>query len=168
MYDKMLFIGVCGGALLAGRDFGVGVQAVVSDVGLDLFDGINIRYDANVGPDFCEMDNLLTSRNLMQVSTGWGIAIDFYNCEFDVESILVVNRKRPQWLPLVCETTQLLRTHVVDACRVWKTYSYDDASGNRKSWQFRLDGVFVWDDTACLCVDGVGSSFLKLWFDGNM
>ena len=59
--DQFLWIGVCAGAKIVGRDY------------LDMLNGVDVRYDAGVAPPLCPC---LTDDRQLQLTSGVGVALD--------------------------------------------------------------------------------------------
>ena len=61
--DQFLWIGVCAGAKIVGRDY------------LDMLNGVDVRYDAGVAPPMCQC---LTDDRQLQLTSGVGFALDIW------------------------------------------------------------------------------------------
>jgi len=139
-YDKLIYIGICGGAKISGKSFAIcpwrtsSAPLVEGVTFFDFFEGMSLRYDACVGPsDVTAQSNTTT----LQITSGCGIAFFLHNCEYQVSSFPVVKNMR-QWLKFAGSNSELLMALSAHFTEHW--ISEYDLEGIQ--WRFRLDGCF--------------------------
>ena len=78
-YNDMVFMGVCGGAMLAGKRYWCQLARDMED-DVDLFDffmGVSVHYDANLPPESC--DTRVISERIFQITGGAALAVHIEN-----------------------------------------------------------------------------------------
>jgi hypothetical protein len=120
-YDKLLYIGVCKGAQIAGVD------------GFNLFEHVAVHYDANIKATDVVPTDFVRSINM---NTGCGILLQMHWSGTKAASVCVIKNAR-QWLPFVRANSKVLEDFFMTFACQWREYQFE---GGR--WSFRFDGIF--------------------------
>ena len=128
-YNVLGYVGVCGGAYLAGATYPCKFTT------LDLLLGTNVHYDSSVNPvNVSVISNPET--DLVQITTGCGILIII---KPGIRQVICfpTTKNSAQWLKFARENTLELQRLVERKAQ--QTFAYSDETGN--PWWFRLDGT---------------------------
>ena len=89
-YDRLIYMGVCGGALLFGDKYWGGSHIK----GFDFLEGISLQYDANVSAAKVEC---ITGQNTIHMTTGCGIAIALKDGQYSCSCFPTVKNSSQWW-----------------------------------------------------------------------
>ena len=134
-YNDMVFMGVCGGAALAGRRYWCQLARNMED-DVDLFDffmGVSVHYDANSPPASC--DTRVISERTFQITSGAALSVHIAN-DIALARSFPCTRK-PHWIKW-CEAASELHMAVIQviARHVSGPWSYPSVG----IWWFGLNG----------------------------
>ena len=130
-YDALAYIGICGGAMLAGKQ--------ENNYGLtpfDLLSSTKVQYNTNVRRCMVSMDSS-TANDIAQMTTGCGIALYIKPGKCAAISFPTI-KNNEQWLPFAEESTVELSNLVEHKAQ--QSYTYSDGNGNH--WHFCLQGFW--------------------------
>ena len=139
-YYGLVYIGICGGAILFGKSWIESGSQRRQDVSLfDFLDGVSLQYDANVSPGHVQYD---TSQTTFQMTTGCGIAflIDAHSA---LASSFAVVKNSAQWLDFAAANATLLTTEAQRLRARWQRYMSPDIG----IWWYCLDGRCYFEET---------------------
>ena len=131
-YNKMAYIGICGGAKIAGSMTYYGLTP------LDLLQGAEVLYDCN-----CSTAEVCERPNAVQITTGCGVAICMWHGTRLAICFPVVKNAGKWWS--VAENTMALQDFVV---RKWNTpehFTYMEG-GLLLKWCVALGGYCKYED----------------------
>ena len=139
-YYGLVYIGICGGAILFGKSWIESGSDYAKDVSLfDFLDGVSLQYDANVSRGHVKYD---TSQTTFQMTTGCGIAflIDAHSA---LASSFAVVKNSAQWLDFAAANATLLTTEAQRLRARWQRYMSPDIG----IWWYCLDGRCYFEET---------------------
>ena len=129
-YNQCAFFGVCGGAMIAGATNHYALP------GLDLFNGITVQYDSNVGAGAVSVDTSYEA-GLLQMTTGCALALLMTSDHVEGRSFVTI-KNHSQWYDFAQRSTAEVQRLVQMKCAEWTEYFF---SGER--WYFNLQG-YIW------------------------
>ena len=130
-YGQCSFFGVCGGALLSGQ------QNSYDLPGLDIFDGLSVRYDANVSANQVTVHSNVDT-GVLHMTTGCAIVFIMEHAGQNSAISFATIQNHTQWWRFAAENTRRLQ-RIIDAKMTdWKPYSNND-----EEWCFNLRG-YIW------------------------
>ena len=132
-YNKMAYIGICGGAKIAGSMTYYGLTP------LDLLQGAEVLYDCN-----CSTAEVCERQNALQITTGCGVAICMWHGTRLAICFPVVKNAGKWWL-FAEKSTMALQDFVE---RKWNTpehFTYMEG-GLLLKWCFSLGGYCKYED----------------------
>ena len=132
-YNHCAFFGVCGGAMMSGATNYYGLP------GLDLFDGLTVKYDSNVSAHAVSVDTSYEAR-LLQMTTGCALALVLTKEDVSGISFTTVKNQAQWWNFAESNTTEVQRL-VQRKCEDWETYEY-----NGDWWYFNLRGFIFFEN----------------------
>ena len=141
-YNQCAFFGVCGGAMMAGENNHYGLP------GLDIFDGITVQYDANVGAKEVTVATNAEA-NIIQMTTGCAIA-------FIMDATLVRGtsftciKNQSSWWQFAEQNTQEVQMIIDKKMNEWNPY-YDEEG---TLWWFNLRGYLSIRGQMYICSHG--------------
>ena len=136
-YNHCAFFGVCGGAMMSGATNCYGLP------GLDLFDGLTVKYDCNVSASAVSVDTSYKA-GLLQMTTGCALALVMTKEEVSGISFTTVKNQAQWWSFAESNTTEVQRL-VQKKCEDWKTYHH-----NGERWYFNLRGFLFFENSATM------------------
>ena len=132
-YDALAYIGICGGAMLAG--------AGRNHYGLtpfDLLSGTKVQYNTNAGPTMVSVDSS-TASDIAQITKGCGLALYIKPGRCAAISFPTIKNSL-QWKPFAEESTVELSNLVEHKAQ--QSYAYSDGNGHH--WHFCLQGYWLY------------------------
>ncbi len=136
-YNALAYIGVCGGALLAGADPYDGTP------GLDLLQGAKIRYDANCGSADVDVQSC---KDLFQFTSGCGFGIYCWQTIRRAVSFPCV-KNGAKWCDFATSNTVALEGALTEKVNLPGAFRYGD-----ELWFFSLAG-YVYVDGKWIAID---------------
>jgi len=133
-YGQLLWIGVCGGAMCAGRQYW---PSMPSQLGLDVFNGVNVLYDGATGVG--DIGPSKTNTSSFHMASSIGMAV-WFKPGGSLSSSFVVSKNGAWHGPkhdFAEDNAAKLSEAVNHLSNVW--FPYADDEGN--VWYHRLDGT---------------------------
>ncbi len=131
-YNQCAFFGVCCGAMIAGATNHYNVP------GLDIFDGITVRYDANVSAGAVDVGTSYEQR-VLQMTTGCALALCTTEDHIIGRSFTTI-KNQSQWWDFAERNTEQVQRLLQLKCNDWKRYV-----SNNDVWHFNLRG-YIWSN----------------------
>ena len=128
-YNKMAYIGICGGAKIAGSMTYYGLTP------LNLLQGAEVLYDCN-----CSTAEVCARQDAVQITTGCGVAIFMWHGKSGAICFPVVKNAR-KWWSFAQESTIALQIFVLQKWNTPEHFTHMEG-GLRKKWCFSLGGYW--------------------------
>ena len=130
-YNQCAFFGVCGGAMMAGKNNPYGLP------GLDIFDGITVQYDMNVGASIDYLVATNAEAQIMQMTTGCALAFVMDAKVLRGTSFACI-KNHAGWWPVAQRNTREVQSIIDMKKNDWTSYHDEDGQ-----WWFNLQGIIL-------------------------
>ena len=135
-YDEMAYIGICGGAMAAGRHYWSQPRSTCC---FDFLEGVDVAYDAN--DSTIAKKTPRTDATAFQMTCACGIAINMRYPKVHASSVIVV-KNSAQWTKFASENSKCLKEACLTIADTWFPYYHASLPG---TWWFRLDGLVIYN-----------------------
>ena len=129
-YNRTAYFGVCGGAMMAGATNQFDLP------GLDLFNGITVKYDSSCSAGSAVVETSYEAA-LLQMTTGCSLVLLMTPEHIAGRSFTAIKNQH-QWREFARDNTAAVLRLVQMKCAEWTRYSWND-----DVWYFNLRG-YIW------------------------
>ena len=129
-YNQCAYFGICGGAMLAGKNNKYDLA------GLDIFGGLTVKYDCNVGAAKVSVDTSAEQR-IIQITTGCAVVFIMDPTQTNAVSFATI-KHQSQWWDFAERNTEELNKIIEVKMNEWQGYTFN----GEEIWAFNLRGYF--------------------------